>query len=571
VRGASLLAAATVVAALVAAPTAGAATVPARSAADFRDSIGVQTHIVYYDTAYGDWPRVVQKLDELGVDHVRDGMYANPASGDWNERYYQAVDLAVAHGKRFLFNMGEPGFGQGSLDQLVAAAAGRLRGAADGFEGPNEYDLFHGGPNWQGELGDYQRRLYRAIKAEPLLRDLPVVGPSLVYDDADGRLGSLKDSVDIGNIHPYTGGEAPSANHLQKRFDAVDHVFGSAPLYATEAGFHNAYAADHGQPAVAEDVAGSYLLRTYLEHFRAGISRTYAYELIDQKADPGLSNPEEHFGLLRNDFTPKPAFASLQAMLRLIGRPAAVAPQPLDLGIGGDADGVQRLLLQKADGRYTLALWQSASEWDTQRQIGLRVPSRTVSLTLPADASVTLARPARDGDAVTSLGRVRAASIAVPADPVLVDLDFSPAAAGPGPGAPSADPVAPATPADACTPGDGVVLRKAGVAASISSRASRARPFRVGFCSPTAGKVVIETGPRGRGGKIARVLAREALNVSPGVPVSTVLGSGRLAKASAGSSAAGVRVRFRARGARHEIVIDHSLDVSGVRRRASHR
>ncbi len=51
----------------------------AQSVADFRDSIGVNTHISFYDTVYGDWARLVDKMDELGIDHLRDGAFANPA------------------------------------------------------------------------------------------------------------------------------------------------------------------------------------------------------------------------------------------------------------------------------------------------------------------------------------------------------------------------------------------------------------------------------------------------------------------------------------------------------------
>jgi hypothetical protein len=55
-----------------------------------------------------------------------------------------------------------------------------------------------------------------------------------------------------------------------------------------------------------------YLLRTFLEHFKGGIARTYAYELLDEKPDRGLRDPEQHFGPLRQDFTPKPAFTALR-------------------------------------------------------------------------------------------------------------------------------------------------------------------------------------------------------------------------------------------------------------------
>ena len=53
------------------APAASAQPVTPKSASAFRDSVGVVTHSVYYDTAYGDWNRVVARLDELGVRHLR--------------------------------------------------------------------------------------------------------------------------------------------------------------------------------------------------------------------------------------------------------------------------------------------------------------------------------------------------------------------------------------------------------------------------------------------------------------------------------------------------------------------
>ncbi|MGC8715248.1 MAG: PA14 domain-containing protein, partial [Leptodesmis sp.] len=45
----------------------------AKPAASFIDSIGVNTHIRYYDTAYGNYSLIKQRLQELGVKHIRDG------------------------------------------------------------------------------------------------------------------------------------------------------------------------------------------------------------------------------------------------------------------------------------------------------------------------------------------------------------------------------------------------------------------------------------------------------------------------------------------------------------------
>jgi len=558
------------VAALCLPVSASAEPVPARAAAEFRDSIGVQTHIVYYDTAYGDWARIVDKLDELGVDHLRDGAYANPESRDWNERYYQAVELAASRGKRFIFNMGDPRWAGGRIDQLIATVRGRLRHATAGLEGPNEYDLFHGGANWQDELREYQGELYRQARGEPSLADVPVIGPSLVYDDSDGRLGPLDAALDLGNIHPYTGGEAPSAEHLRKRFEAVQPIFGSKPLIATEVGFHNALAAQHGQPPISEQIAASYVLRTFLEHFRAGIPRTYVYELIDEKPDPLLREPEQHFGLLRNDFSEKPAFESLKAMLRLLGRPGPVTPRSLDVAVEGDTEGVQRMLLQKSDTRYTLVLWQAQSEWNTDLRQALPVAERSVSIALPADAAVAVSRPARLGDVAAPLGTRREAVVGVPADPILVELDFGQPPPTSDPPPPPADPplAPPREPEVRCPRGKGgILLRKGGAMARISTRRSRTRPVRVAFCARERGKVVIELGRAGRGGRLKAVLARSALRVSAGRMLAAAPRWTRRAQTKLGAGHPAVRIRYRPTGARREVVLARRLDATAVRPR----
>lgn len=537
--------------------SASAELVPSRSAAGFRDSFGVGTHIVYFDTAYGDWTRIVDKLDELGVDHVRDGVYGNPDWRDWNERYYQAVEMAVAHGHHFDFLMGEPGFRAGTLDQLIDVVRGRLKGAADALESPNEYDLFHGSPTWPSELRSYVQQLYAKAKADPYLRNLPVVGPSLVYGDSRDKLGSLVSSLDLGNLHPYTGGEAPSPAHLSSEATLAAKVSGNKPLYATEVGFHNAMSATQGQPPVPEDVAADYLLRTFLEHFRAGIQRTYAYELIDEKPEPSLTDPEEHFGLLRNDYSEKPAFVALKNMITAIGRPSPVAAHPLDLGIAGNTDGVQKLLLQRSATRYTLVLWQSASEWDTNARRKLAVTDHGITVDLPADATASVVRPTRGADGV-ALGTTRHLALQVPADPILVDLDFGATAPGtfpPSPPATSQHP--PAATCPTAPPSGGTVVRHGGTLAAVSLVRSRAWPIHVVFCSPTVGRARLEVrriGPQRRG--VRRVLALRRLPIRGG----HVIATGLHLKASGTAHIAGVRkwlveIRFLPRGARTPVFL----------------
>src|SRR5262245_56632469 len=188
---------------LAVAPVPSAHAVKPKSAASFRDSVGVVTHATYYDTAYANWPRVVAKLDELDVRHLRDGIYGNPSPQwrDWNERYFEAVDLAVAHGMRFDFIVGKPGNPGGTIDQLLAVAGGRLRRAVEALEQPNEVDHFSGTKGWVGRLTRYSLELYHKVKRNRSLRGVPVIGPAFGTAGGASRVGDGRGFLDVGNIH----------------------------------------------------------------------------------------------------------------------------------------------------------------------------------------------------------------------------------------------------------------------------------------------------------------------------------------------------------------------------------
>ena len=379
-------------------PAASADAIAPKSAPAFTDSVGVVTHTVYYDTAYGNWPRIVERLQELGVRHLRDGVFANPAPQwrDWNERYYQAVELAAAHGMRFTFVLNPPQVGTGTLDQLLDVVGGRLRNAADALEAPNEMDKYFSRTRWPRTLASYERQLHLKAKARPTTRSLPILGPSFATLRGPSLVGNLGGLVDVGNIHPYTGGMSPNPEHIKSELKRARITAAGKPVWATEVGFHNAMhsrSADNQAP-VSERTAAIYLLRTFLEQFQAGIRRTFAYELIDEKPDRRGRDPEQHFGLLRNDFSRKPAFNALRNMLAVVGggrHTGKLVPLRMEVSRGPRA--VRRLVLQKPDGSYVVALWRLNSVWDIKRRKTLHVSPQRVSVRLPGAARVTLADP----------------------------------------------------------------------------------------------------------------------------------------------------------------------------------
>ncbi len=283
---------------------------PAVAAGDFQDSVGVNVHLSYGDTAYGDFPAVQRALADLGVRHVRDGACAGCTEA--NDR----IRALAERGVRFTLIAGSPKDTTGTLPDNLASIRS-LGPAVEAVEGPNEYDN-QGDPQWASALRDYQRELAEGVAADPELKRLPVIGPSFVRPGSRAEAGDLSAWMTHGNLHSYAGGGEPAAG-LERERSLAATVSGERPVMATETGYHDAAGATTGQPGVDEETAAAYIPRLYLDYFRTGIRRAFVYELADQKPDPAGTDPERHFGLLRSDWTPKPAYAALKGLLAAIG------------------------------------------------------------------------------------------------------------------------------------------------------------------------------------------------------------------------------------------------------------
>lgn len=321
---------------------------PVRSqpAAAFLDSVGVNVHMSYYDTGYARFDVWSARLRELGVRHVRDGLVVGDPT------YVERYRTLAAQGVRASLIVGET---QRPAAESVALAAGPLRPAVEALEGPNEPDL-GGAPGWPGATEAFMAQLHDALARTPSLR-VPLLGPSFADAGARGEVGGAGRLWRVENLHAYTGGRPPETN-LTAEITASRQRTPDAPVVVTETGYHDATAATVGQPGVSESAAADYVPRTFLEAFAAGARRTYLYELVDEKPDPAGRDPEQHFGLLRQDGTPKPAFVAVQRLLAMIRRSSGGGARR-GVAVRAGAD-VRSLVLDRRDGSRALVLWRRA-------------------------------------------------------------------------------------------------------------------------------------------------------------------------------------------------------------------
>lgn len=363
-------------------PTTAAAAVPmttvqARQSDRLVNMSGINTKLVAGNSPYGDFARTKSLLLALGVRHIREQWASNRP--DHDVKLNELADAGVT--ANLIINPGNVDTSE--LRSRAAEIATNVPNAVDSIEPPNEWNL-HGGNNWAPELRAFQRAMYAAVRAQPELNDVRILGPALGRREGYAELGDLSDVADAGNIHLYPGGQVPS-NRVDEQLTNEQMVVGAKVKVVTEAGFHNDLDSAATHFPTSEAAAAIYTPRLYLEYFRRGVPRLYLYELFDYTQNVRRSDHESHFGLIRRDGSRKPAFNALSNFLALADdRGEPFRPGVLEMSVDAGSEPVTRVLLQRRNGQFVLFLYRDVSVWDHQARVTTSVP--------PVDATVRLGR-----------------------------------------------------------------------------------------------------------------------------------------------------------------------------------
>ena len=266
----------------------------------------------------------------------------------------------------------------------------------DALEGLNEVDN-NGWSNWVSIAQTQQQQLYQAAKADSNLAKVPVLNFTLTKSTSYSLVGNMTAYMDYGNFHPYPGGRNPESG-IVGQINLQTPVSGSKPLMATETGYHadinSTTTRSQGDWPVNDTVFATYYLRMLLENFRLGIKRTYGYEFLDEQPDPGLSTQELEYGLVRDDWSLTPAYASTKNLISLLSDPGvSFTPGSLTYSLTGTTASTHSVLMQKHDGSFWLAVWQADQIWGgTTRQV-ISTPTASITLNLAQAATVSQYHP----------------------------------------------------------------------------------------------------------------------------------------------------------------------------------
>jgi hypothetical protein len=369
--------------------------------------LGVVTHLDYRGTPYENLEQVRGALRYIGLDTLRD---MTPLA---NKRPYESL---AGDGFRFNFVIRRETVDE--LPKVVATLedfARRHPRSIVAIEGLNEIKIwparYRGDTSFAGATA-VQCELYRLARrpASPL-REVPVIALTLggaSQRDHD-KLGDLSDCADVGNAHIYFGTRPPRSSWRFARDLAKQATARKAPLAVTETGYSTAIDTGKGVP---EDVQAKYLLVLAARTLREDVPFTFFYQLVDDRERPDWSY---YLGLYRHDWTPKPAAHAFHHLTRLLrGERAGEGDGDGNRGarttkftLGGDAEGVESLVLRRDDGSIAILLWREVDLWDgtTRRHASPR--PRPLTLTIAADGA-RLADPLT-GD-VAPLRTVKSAS-----------------------------------------------------------------------------------------------------------------------------------------------------------------
>jgi hypothetical protein len=334
--------------------------VQASRAYDFVQSVGVNTHFSYSDSAYYlQSAKTIAAIKTLGVQHVRDGLAYGWVAPNLYAIYGQLAQAGI-HPELVMPNPkgGSPSYAQ--IEALLPNYPG-----VEAIEAPNEFDQ-SGDANWVSDLRGYLPTLDLVSQDTRL----PVIGPSLTQPASYTAVGNIASCMKWNNLHAYWGGRnsetggwgGPDAQgnyygSLPYDFDLLAIDGPGVPVVMTESG----YVVNNTpkQNIIPESVEAVYEPRLLLHAWNKGVVRTYVYELIDEPSST------TGFGLMRSDLTVRPAYTALANLMSLLNDTStAFSPAKLTYSLTGTTTGVETTLLQKQDGSFWVALWLKGSIWD---------------------------------------------------------------------------------------------------------------------------------------------------------------------------------------------------------------
>jgi hypothetical protein len=419
------------------------------------DSIGVNTHMGETSTVYyTNLPAVINAISSSGIRHIRDSFWYK----DGSDHALSLINQVKANtGNTVKFLLVQDFVCTPTVDNVHPEKYlnwGWSLNNISAFEGLNEPQ--HWCSDWVTATRNGQRLLWNAVKGNPQISMLPVLGPSLyaaggqsqVTSDAQA-IGNLTAYMDYGNTHIYTTDSSPSTANSWIPYPSQNAMDGTKKHWVTETGWP--------QCNISMTKATKYYSRVFFEYFNFGHIRTYAYELMDNARNTGC---EATFGLTYGDGSPKPIFNVIKNTIAVLKDPgSSFTPGSLNYTLSSTNSRLHHTLLQKRDGRYYLVLWHEYSSWEN-------FVAQNITVSFPSVmAQVRKFDPFVSASAITTSSNVSSFSLSVGDQAVIVEI--TPSSSAPVP-SPSPSPSPTPTPTQTQTPSYVITVSSPASGATVS-------------------------------------------------------------------------------------------------------
>ncbi len=360
----------------------------ARSAHEFLNSIGVNTAIYRRGE---NLEKTIECISYIGARWIRTDEYMDTPQ--------QEETISELHKRTGVLISTSLGSGGSDIARLIKGSRRMAEiGALLAIEGNNEPNNW--GIKYQGQEGGkdkswapvarLHRDLYKAVKADDVLRNYPVWGTT--------ETGAMTDNVgmqylsvpadephvdsefqnatfaDVLNCHNYfTHPSWPPLQNNQTWLSSSptdnargDHLYGN---YGNTWGKHyKGYTAEQLRKlprvttetgatiggALTEEMQARLYMSCYLAQFAQGWSHTAMYILRDRSDEAG----NQTFGFYTANYEPRQAAHYLHRMTTILSdNKAPKKLETLNYSISNQPEAVHDLLLQKSDGTFALIIW----------------------------------------------------------------------------------------------------------------------------------------------------------------------------------------------------------------------
>ncbi len=301
------------------------------------------------------YPRFTPKLEQAGVKWLRlfpEWQTIQPRQGQWN---WEISDRLVADARASKIQIlglwcyfapwtsADGGTRRGPIKEMqywrdyVSATVSRYHKDIKYWEVWNEFDgSFYEGRQGAERVKDYADLVVAAYDAakqiDPDIKVGTCVGAGFLDMAIKAGAGNHFDFI---AVHPYsnlgTMAEGGVAGYLGmggnlRRMLAANKQRADIPIWITEFGKKAPVKADPQSDAHQANL----LVKGYVLSLAQGIERVFWFETRGDSEDCGVTD----FGIIRSDWTPRPAYQALKTMTRLLGN------QPeylgwLNVGTGG--------------------------------------------------------------------------------------------------------------------------------------------------------------------------------------------------------------------------------------------